>query len=60
MSGDPQDQAGGPIDPAAAAKYPGRFPELKLYSVPVELGGWEKAQKVHFADGGTFDQIYGQ
>ncbi len=47
-----------PLDAAAAAKYPGRFPELKLYSVPVEFGSWEKAQKTHFADGGTFDQIY--
>jgi ABC-type sulfate transport system substrate-binding protein len=24
-----------------------------------KLGGWDKAQKRHFADGGTFDQIYG-
>jgi sulfate transport system substrate-binding protein len=47
-----------PIDANALAKYPGRFPELKLYSVPEELGSWEKAQKAHFADGGTFDQIY--
>jgi sulfate transport system substrate-binding protein len=47
-----------PLNPAAAAKYPGRFPELKLYSVPQEFGSWEKAQKLHFADGGTFDQVY--
>ena len=47
-----------PVDPAAAAKYPGRFPELKLYSVPAELGSWAQVQKVHFADGGTFDQVY--
>jgi len=47
-----------PIDPAAAAKYPGRFPDLKLYSVPEELGSWAQAQQAHFADGGTFDLIY--
>ncbi|MES1194773.1 MAG: sulfate ABC transporter substrate-binding protein, partial [Opitutus sp.] len=47
-----------PLDPAAAAKYPGRFPTLTLYSVPQEFGSWDKAQKAHFADGGTFDQIY--
>ncbi len=47
-----------PLDPASAAKFPGRFPDLKLYSVPQEFGSWDKAQKAHFADGGTFDQIY--
>jgi sulfate transport system substrate-binding protein len=47
-----------PLDPASAAKYPGRFPALKLYSVPEEFGSWDQAQKAHFADGGTFDQIY--
>ncbi len=47
-----------PLDPAVAAKFPGRFPDLKLYSVPAEFGSWDRAQKAHFADGGTFDQIY--
>jgi sulfate transport system substrate-binding protein len=47
-----------PLDPAAAAKYPGRFPALALYSVPEVFGSWAKAQQVHFSDGGTFDQIY--
>jgi sulfate transport system substrate-binding protein len=47
-----------PFDQNALAKYPGRFPSLPLYSVPDIFGSWEKAQKTHFADGGTFDQIY--
>jgi sulfate transport system substrate-binding protein len=34
------------------------FPELKLVSVDEVFGGWEAAQKAHFADGGFFDQIY--
>ena len=47
-----------PLDPAAAAAYPGRFPAIKLRSVPEVFGSWEKAQKAHFSDGGVFDQIY--
>jgi sulfate/thiosulfate transport system substrate-binding protein len=42
-----------------AAKYRERFPEVKLFTIADEFGGWAKAQKEHFADGGTFDQIYG-
>jgi sulfate/thiosulfate transport system substrate-binding protein len=34
------------------------FPGIKLVSVDDVFGGWEAAQKVHFADGGIFDQIY--
>ena len=30
----------------------------KLYTIDKDFGGWQKAQKTHFADGGTFDQIY--
>lgn len=47
-----------PTDPAVLAKYSDRFPALKLYSVPKEFGSWAAAQQTHFADGGTFDQIY--
>lgn len=35
-----------------------KFPKLKLYTVDEEFGGWQKAQKTHFADGGIFDSIY--
>ena len=34
------------------------FPEISLVSVDDVFGGWEAAQKAHFADGGFFDQIY--
>jgi sulfate transport system substrate-binding protein len=47
-----------PVDPAAAAKFAGQFPTLKLFTIDQAFGGWAKAQKTHFADGGVFDQIY--
>jgi sulfate transport system substrate-binding protein len=47
-----------PSDPQIAAKFAKTFPELKLVNIRDAFGGWEKAQQVHFADGGTFDQIY--
>jgi sulfate transport system substrate-binding protein len=47
-----------PRDKAATAKAPVRFPELKLVTIDEVFGGWQKAQKTHFADGGVFDQIY--
>jgi sulfate/thiosulfate-binding protein len=46
-----------PIDPQVAAKYQKQFPKINLFTVN-DVGGWQKAQKTHFADGGTFDQIY--
>jgi sulfate/thiosulfate-binding protein len=35
-----------------------RFPKLELFTVNEKFGGWHKAQKEHFEDGGYFDQIY--
>ena len=43
---------------SVATKHKAQFKELDLFSVDDVFGGWVKAQKVHFADGGTFDQIY--
>ncbi|MEJ8544782.1 sulfate ABC transporter substrate-binding protein [Brevibacillus borstelensis] len=34
------------------------FPEIELFTIQEVFGGWAKAQQVHFADGGMFDQIY--
>lgn len=48
-----------PRDPAVAARYAERFPDLRLVTVDDRFGGWKAAQQRHFADGGTFDQIYG-
>jgi sulfate/thiosulfate transport system substrate-binding protein len=35
-----------------------RFPSLELVTIDEAFGGWQDAQKTHFADGGVFDQIY--
>ncbi len=42
---------------AVAQKYAGKFPKLSLFTVDELFGGWQKAQKAHFGDSGTFDQI---
>lgn len=40
-------------------KIPTRLAKIrKLYTIDQAFGGWQKAQKAHFSDGGTFDQIY--
>lgn len=46
-----------PRDPAVAAKYAKTFPQVKLVTIDEQFGGWTKAQKTHFVDGGVFDQI---
>jgi sulfate/thiosulfate transport system substrate-binding protein len=43
--------------PEVADKFKNQFPDLKLVTIDA-FGGWAKAQKTHFADGGVFDQIY--
>jgi sulfate transport system substrate-binding protein len=43
---------------AVARKYAATFPKLNLVTIDEQFGGWQKAQKTHFADGGLFDQIY--
>ena len=47
-----------PTSESVAAKYKSQFKELTLFTVDDTFGSWAKAQKTHFADGGTFDQIY--
>ena len=47
-----------PITKAILAKHRGDFSDVKQVTVDEAFGGWPKAQKTHFADGGTFDQIY--
>jgi sulfate transport system substrate-binding protein len=42
-----------------ADKHAWQFPKLTLFTVNDVFGGWRNAQKTHFADGGVFDQIYG-
>ncbi len=45
-----------PVNKEASSSF--KLPELRLFTIDEEFGGWQKAQKTHFADGGTFDQIY--
>ena len=45
-------------NPAVAAKYKTQFPNLKLFTIDRNFGGWTKAQPLHFDDGGLFDQEY--
>lgn len=39
-------------------KYASKFPNIELLTIDSHFGGWTKAQKFHFADKGTFDQLY--
>jgi sulfate transport system substrate-binding protein len=48
-----------PRNPQVAAKHQELFPKLELVTIK-DFGGWAKAQKEHFGDGGVFDQIYSQ
>jgi sulfate transport system substrate-binding protein len=43
---------------SVAAKYSSQFPKLGLFTIDELFGGWQKAQKKHFDDGGVFDRIY--
>ncbi|PPD12335.1 MAG: ABC transporter permease [Methylotenera sp.] len=43
---------------SVASKYESQFPKVKLVTIDEQFGGWAKAQKVHFSDGGTFDRVY--
>ena len=47
-----------PTSDKARAKYAAQFPKLELFTIDQAFGGWPKTSKTHFADGGTFDQIY--
>lgn len=48
-----------PRDPEIAKQYEKVFPKVDLVTIDdAAFGGWRKAQKTHFSDGGVFDQIY--
>jgi sulfate transport system substrate-binding protein len=47
-----------PISDKFQAKYVKQLPKLNLFTIEQAFGGWAKADKDHFADGGSFDQIY--
>ena len=47
-----------PRDAAVAKKYEASFAKVDLFTIDEVFGGWTKAQKEHFGEGGIFDQIY--
>lgn len=47
-----------PRDPDVAKKYSESFAKVDLFTIDDVFGGWTKAQKDHFGEGGIFDQIY--
>jgi sulfate transport system substrate-binding protein len=47
-----------PRNRAIAARYKRQFPNLPLFTVDKNFGGWARAQHTHFDDGGTFDQVF--
>jgi sulfate/thiosulfate-binding protein len=47
-----------PRNAAAAARYKGQFRSLPLFTIDRNFGGWDRAQRLHFNDGGLFDQIF--
>jgi sulfate/thiosulfate transport system substrate-binding protein len=46
-----------PRSKEVAQKYADKFPKLTLFTIDEVFGGWQKAQKTHFDNDGTFDQI---
>lgn len=47
-----------PRDPDIAKKYAANFAKVDLFTIDDVFGGWTKAQKEHFSDGGLFDKVY--
>jgi sulfate/thiosulfate-binding protein len=47
-----------PTGPRSLAKFGGNFAKVNQFTINELFGGWAKAQKTHFADGGVFDQVY--
>src|SRR5213082_3358555 len=47
-----------PRSEAVTRKYGNQFPKVKLFTLAEIIGDWQKTNKIHFADGGLFVQIY--
>jgi sulfate transport system substrate-binding protein len=47
-----------PADAAVLARHASQFPAVRLFTVDEVFGGWESAQKEHFAAGGTYDRLF--
>lgn len=49
-----------PTSETVARKHTNKFKSIRLVRIDDVSGGWARAQKTHFADGDTIDQIYGK
>ena len=47
-----------PRNEAIAAQHTAQFGNVTLFTIDEVFGGWQSAQRTHFADGAVFDQIY--
>ena len=47
-----------PRDPEVAKKYADKFPQIALFTIDEQFGGWKKAHTEHFNEGGVFYHIY--
>ncbi len=47
-----------PTDAQMFSVHKKSFTAVDVFTIDDVFGGWAKAQKTHFSDGGTFDQIY--
>jgi sulfate transport system substrate-binding protein len=47
-----------PRDKQVSAKYAERFPALELFTIDEVFGGWQKAERTHFAKGAILEQIH--
>ncbi len=47
-----------PVDATAATKYAANFPNVSLFTIDRNFGGWKKTQALFFTDGGLFDKIF--
>ncbi|MBP2169142.1 sulfate transport system substrate-binding protein [Erwinia toletana] len=46
-----------PRDATVAKKYASTFQPVNLFTIDGKFGGWTAAQKTHFSEGGSYDQI---
>ena len=47
-----------PRNAAVLKAHESQYAKVDLFTIDDIFGGWTKAQKTHFSDGGVFDQIY--
>ena len=47
-----------PTNTKIAEEFKDKFSNIEIFKIDDVFGGWAAAQKVHFNDGGIYDQIY--